>query len=139
MNIAFLHLHWGGGSYKGKRYKSYSLARSVRKNGKNNHKAEIKLGKLTDEEVKWWKKLLHILKNPSSVITTLEDIVTKTHYAYCDIAVVNKFWEYWKLDNAFESNRKSDISLSFIAKILTINRCIMPESKSGVTKWASSR
>ncbi len=135
MNIAFLHLHWGGGTYKGKRYKSYTLARSVRENGKNNHKAEIKLGKLTDDEVRWWKKLLLILKNPSSVITTLEDIITKKHYAYCDIAVVDRIWKYWKLDGAFKIKRNSEISLSAIAKILTINRCIMPESKSSVSKW----
>ena len=136
MNIAFLHLHWGGGSYKGKKYKSYSLARSVRKNGKNNHKAEIKLGKLTDDEVRWWKKLLHILKNPSSVITTLEDIVTRRHYSYCDLAVVNKFWNYWKLDKAFhQDTAKGDIPLAAIAKILTANRCVMPESKSAVAKW----
>ena len=51
---------------------------------------------VTDDEVRWWKKLLYILKNPSSVITSVEDIVSKTHYAYCDLAVVNKFWEYWK-------------------------------------------
>lgn len=137
MNIAFLHLHWGGGSYKGKRHKSYSLARSVRKNGKNNHKPEIKLGKLTDDEVMWWKKLLHVLKNPSSVITTLEDIVTKTHYSFCDIAVVNKFWNYWKLDKAFKDadRRERDISLAAVAKILTVNRCVAPESKSAVAKW----
>jgi transposase len=138
MNIAFLHLHWGGGTYKSKRYKSYTLARSVRENGKNNHKSEVKLGKLTKDEVRWWKKLLLILKNPSSVITTLEDIVTKKHYAYCDIAVVNKFWKYWKLDNAFKITRKGEIPLSSIAKILTINRCVMPKSKSSVTKWFST-
>jgi len=137
MNIAFLHLHWGGGSYKGKRYKSYSLARSVRKNGKNNHKPEIKLGKLTDDEVMWWKKLLRVLKNPSSVITTLEDIVTKTHYSFCDLAVVDKFWDYWKLDKAFKdaNGRECDIPLAAVAKILTVNRCVAPESKSAVAKW----
>ncbi|MEA2012247.1 MAG: hypothetical protein U9O87_04065 [Verrucomicrobiota bacterium] len=98
MNLAFFHLHGGGGSYKGKMYKSSSLARSVRKNGEKKHKAEIKLGKLTYEEVKWWKKLLHILKNPSSVITPLEDIVTKIYYAYC---------LYFKHSFTIVSNRKS--------------------------------
>ncbi|MCK4982370.1 MAG: IS1634 family transposase [Victivallaceae bacterium] len=138
MNIAFLHLHWGGGTYKGKKYKSYSLARSVRKNGKNRHKVELKLGKLTADEVNWWKKLLHIIKNPSSVITTLENIVTRKHYEYCALAVVNKFWDYWKLDRAFhDTNGKSDIPLTTIARILTVNRCVTPESKSAVPEWLS--
>ncbi len=48
---------------------------------------------------------------------------------------MNKFWKYWKLDNAFKITRKGEVSLSSIAKILTINRCVMPKSKSSVTKW----
>ena len=135
MNIAELHLHWGGGTYKGKKYRSYSLAKSMRKNGRNSHKPIVKLGKLNEEEICWWRKLLQIIKNPSCVITTLENIVSKEHYSYCDVALVNKFWNYWKLDRAFQTNRDIDIPLSSIAKILTINRCLNPESKSAVPKW----
>lgn len=136
MNLAFLHLHWGGGTYKGKKYKSYSLARSVRKNGKNSHKVEVKLGKLNSDEVRWWRNLLHAIKNPSSVITTFENIVTRIHYEYCALATVNKFWDYWKLDNAFlEANENNEIPLKTIVRILTINRCVEPESKSAVPEW----
>ena len=35
MKLSNLHLHWGGSSYKGKKYKTYFLARSYRENGKN--------------------------------------------------------------------------------------------------------
>jgi len=135
MDIAQLHLHWGGSTYKGTKYKTYSLAKSYRENGKNGKKPVIKLGKLTDQEVINWKKLLQALKNPSSIIATMEDIVTKAHYQYYDVALVNKFWNYWALDKAFESNRNSAVPLASIAKILTINRCINPESKSAVVKW----
>lgn len=135
MNIAELHLYWGGGTYKNKKYRSYSLAKSVRKNGRNSHKPIVKLGKLNEKEICWWKNLLQIIKNPSSVITTLEDIVTKEHYPYCDVALVNKFWNYWKLDKAFQPDRDIDVPLSSIAKILTTNRCLNPESKSAVPKW----
>lgn len=135
MDISQLHLHWGGSSYKDKKYRTYSLAKSHRVNGKNRKEPVVKLGKLSDREVRNWKKLLQILKNPSSVITTLENIVTRKHYQYYDVALVNKFWHYWNLDKAFISGRNSEIALSSIAKILTINRCVNPESKSAVAKW----
>ncbi len=35
MDLSKLHLHWRPSSYKGKTYKSYSLARAYRKDGKN--------------------------------------------------------------------------------------------------------
>ena len=135
MKFSNLHLHWGGSSYKGKKYKTYFLARSYRENGKNRKENVIKLGKLTEQEVENWKKLLKAIKNPSSIITTVENIVTAAHYQYYDVALVNKFWDYWKLDKAFESKHAPKIPLSSIAKILTINRCINPESKSAVAKW----
>ncbi len=135
MDLSKLHLHWGGGTYKGVKYKSYSLAKSVRKNGKNSHKPIIKLGKLNDAEVSWWRKVLQAIKIPSSVITTMEKIVTRNHYQYYDVALINRFWNYWNLNKAFTSERNPEIALSSIAKILTINRCINPKSKSAVAKW----
>ena len=135
MDLSQLHLHWGGGTYKGTKYKSYSLAKSVRKDGKNSHKPVIKLGKLSVDEVSWWKKLLQAIKSPTSVVTTMEDIVTKAHFQYYDVALVNKFWNYWKLDEAFVSERTTEVPLATIANILTTNRCINPESKSAVPKW----
>ena len=135
MDLSNLHLHWGGGTYKGKKYKTYSLARSVREDGINSHKPVVKLGKLTDDEVRWWKKLLHAIKIPTSVVTTLEDIVTAGHFQYYNVALVNKFWNYWQLEKAIVSDRNTEVSLSSIARILTINRCVNPESKSAVGKW----
>lgn len=135
MRLAELHLHWGGGSYKGKKYKTYSLARSIRVNSKNSHKPIVKLGKLTEKEIAWWKKLLCALKKPDSVVTTLKDIVTRKHHAYCDVALVNKFWDYWKLDEAFQKEGEVEVPSATIARILTLNRCVDPESKSGVSKW----
>jgi len=135
MDLSNLHLHWGGGTYKGKKYKTYSLARSVREDGINSHKPVVKLGKLTDDEVCWWKKLLHAIKIPTSVVTTLEDIVTTGHFQYYNVALVNKFWNYWQLEKAIVSDRNTEVPLSLITRILTINRCVNPESKSAVGKW----
>ena len=135
MKLAELHLHWGGGSYKGKKYKTYSLARSIRVNSKNSHKPIVKLGKLTEEEIVWWKKLLCALKKPGSVVTTLENIVTRKHYAYCDAALANKIWDHWQLDETFQKEGEVEIPSAATARILTLNRYAAPEPKSGVAKW----
>lgn len=136
MDISKLHLHWGGHTDKGKTYKSYSLAKSVRKDGKNSHKPVVKLGKLDQEGVAWWKKLLRVLKKPESFVTTLKDLGTLAHYRYYDVALANEVWDYWNLDKAFMgSDRRLTVPLASIARILTINRCVDPKSKIGVARW----
>ena len=55
-NLADLHLHWRSFSKKGKKYVSYSLARSVWKNGTCRKEIVLKLGKLDDSEVNFWKQ-----------------------------------------------------------------------------------
>lgn len=137
LDISKLHLHWAGGTYKGKKYKTYSLARSVRENGRNRHVPVVKLGKLEPEEVEWWRNLLKCLKSSTPVIACASDIVTTAHWAFGDIAIADAMWDFWKLDKVFHScpSRRADVALEDIARILTVNRCIDPESKLGVTRW----
>jgi hypothetical protein len=49
MDLAKLHLHWRVSRHKEKAYRSYSLARAYRENGKNRKEIVVKLGKLSDE------------------------------------------------------------------------------------------
>jgi len=44
MNLKDLHLHWGECKYKDTSYRSYSLARPYRENGKNRKEIVLKLG-----------------------------------------------------------------------------------------------
>ena len=64
MDLAKLHLHWRVSQYKGKSYRSYSLARAYREQGKNRKEIVIKLGKLSDTEVQRWRSLLQAIKKP---------------------------------------------------------------------------
>ncbi len=137
MDLAKLHLHWRASQYKGKSYRSYSLAYSYRENGKNRKKIVIKLGKLTDSEAKKWRCLLMAIKKPDTFLTTAEDIVVTRHYAYLDVAVVNAVWDEWGLDSVFSDSGKSkrDLKISTIARILTVNRSIDPAAKSQTPEW----
>jgi len=135
MDLSKLHLHWRSSKYKGTTYKSYSLARAYRKDGKNRKEIVVPLGKLSDEDVKKWKTFINSLKNPEMILTTFEDIKVLKHYKYLDLAVVNHVWDDWKLDKPFFVESGSDVDLCKMARILTINRCKESSSKSQVVDW----
>ncbi len=135
MDIAELHLHWGANTYKGKSYRSYSLARAFRKDGKNLKEIVFKLGKLTDEQAIKWRNLLKAIKNPNVFLATLDDLVVTEHFAYLDVAVANNIWDDWKLNDVFSDDDKKKLGCATIARILTLNRCIDPATKSQTPEW----
>jgi transposase len=137
MDLAKLHLHWRVSRHKEKAYRSYSLARAYRENGKNRKEIVVKLGKLSDEAAQRWGNLLKVLKKPNTFLTTCDDIVVTNHFAYLDIATVNRVWDYWKLDEVFQDKGKRDVEIANIARILTANRCIDPVCKSQTPEWFS--
>lgn len=62
MNLSKLHLYWGESTNKGKKYRSYSLAQSIWKDGSCRKKIVVKLGKLSDEEVIQWREALKLAR-----------------------------------------------------------------------------
>jgi transposase len=135
MDIAKLHLHWGERRYKGKTYRSYSLARAYRDNGKSRKEIVLKLGKLTDTEVQRWRDVLQAAKDPQAFLTTLEQLVVTHRYAYLDVAAVNAIWDALNLNSVFRHTGKRTLPLASIARILTLNRCIDPAAKSKTPNW----
>ena len=135
IDLSQLHLDWGSSRYKGKVYRSYSLARPLWVDGKNKKETVIKLGKLSDAEVGKWRNLLTALKKPDCFLTSFEDICTEKHYAYLDTAIANAIWDEWGLDAVFQNDGKRLVSIATVARILTINRCIDPSAKSKTPEW----
>ena len=135
MNLSELHLNWGACRHKGKEYRSYSLARSYRENGKNKKMNVLKLGKLSDDEVNQWKRLLQASKQPDTIFTTPEDLCVSDHFAYLDIAVVLEIWMELGLHKIFKRDGKHDVPLWKIAALLVLNRCVDPVSKSKAPQW----
>src|SRR5262245_47289513 len=124
MDLSKLHLHWGSCLHKGKRYRSYSLARAYREDGKNKKEIVLTLGKLTEEEVQHWRDFIRSAKDPKVFFTTTQDIIVTKHFAYLDVAAVSAIWDEWLLDAVFNRDDTKDISTAVIARILTINRSI---------------
>jgi transposase len=137
MDLTKLHLHWRVSRHKENAYRSYSLARAYRENGKNRKEIVIKLGKLSDEAAQRWRSLLKALKKPDSFLTTCDDIVVTNHVAYLDIATVSRVWDYWRLDEVFQDKGKRDVEIANIARILAVNRCVDPVCKSQIPEWFS--
>lgn len=137
MDLASFHLHWRVSKHKGKEYKSYSLARSYRENGKNYKEIAMKLGKLSDDTVERWRTILRVAKDPSSV-ADLSNFAITSNSAYLDVAVILEAWNFWELDAVIDSGgdqKERGIKLSSLAAILAINRCVDPASKSRVSSW----
>lgn len=138
MDLAKLHLHWGSCKRGRRVHKSYSLARAYREGGKNRKEIVVKLGKLSDSEVDQWKLALQAVKNPPTTSTSLDNIIVQSNRSYLDVAVILEIWNSWGLSQVFDSacpDKKRDIPLSCIAALLTINRCIDPETKSQIPTW----
>lgn len=135
VDISKAHLHWRKSSYNGKEYKSYSLARSFRENGKSHKEILVKLGKLSDKEVDDWKRALSVVKGQNQAPCSLEDVVTEANYDYLDVAVILEIWKSWDLNKVFAHDPTRDVPLWMVAAILTINRCIDPAAKSRISSW----
>ena len=74
MELSKLHIHWRASKYKGKTYKSYSLARAYRKDGKNRKEIVLPLGKLSEEDLKRWRIFIGALKKPDMMLINFPDI-----------------------------------------------------------------
>jgi len=132
-----MHLSYSFSKYKGKKYKSYTIAESYREGKKVKKRTIWPVGKLTDAQAQQMKLILKVAQGKGKTITQLEEIVVKESKAYLDIALVNALWNYWQLDQAFDFDiSASTLSTPLIAKILTINRCTDPCSHYSIPRWA---
>jgi transposase len=132
-----MHLGYSTSTYKGRTYKSYTIAESQR-DGKSVRKRVIwRLGKLTDQQAEQIKLILEVMQSEDQVVTRFKDIVVQETRAYLDIAVVNDLWDQWQLDGAFNYDvTDSALPTHTMARILTINRCTDPCSHYSVPMWA---
>ena len=132
-----MHLSYSFSTYKGKKYKSYTIAESYREGKKVKKRTIWPVGKLTDAQAQQMRLILKVAQGKGKTVTQLEDIIVKESKAYLDIAVVNALWNYWQLDQAFDFDISASVlSTPLIAKILTINRCTAPCSHYSIPRWA---
>jgi transposase len=135
MDLTKAHLHCRISRHKSKTYKSYSIARAVRKDGKNRREILIKLGKLSDDQAHQWKTTLDMLKGRGSRDVCLDDIAVIANYAYLDVAVLLDIWHFWGLTKVFTNDGHREVPLWVVVATLVMNRCVDPSSKSQAAIW----
>jgi transposase len=117
----------------------YSLAVCYKENGKNMKKVLQYLGRLSDIEANNYKSLLHALNcnQSASQLVDINSIILKEEKKYFNCLIVNELWKQLNLSDIFNTNIRSNQSLSTeqIARILTINRLLDPASKIGTINW----
>ena len=132
-----MHLSYSTSKYKGRVYKSYSIAESYRDAKTIRKRTVWPIGKLTDRQAEQIRLILKVVHSDDEVVTRLKDVVVKETKAYLDIAVVNDLWDQWQLDQAFVYDvTDGELPTHTVAKILTINRCVDPCSHYSVPMWA---
>jgi transposase len=132
-----MHLSYSTSKYKGRVYKSYSIAESYRDKKTPRKRTIWPIGKLSDRQADQIRLILKVVQSQDEVVTRLKDVVVKDSKAYLDIALVNDLWDHWQLDQAFDTEvTKGDLPTHTMARILTINRCTDPCSHYSVPMWA---
>ena len=136
--VATMHLSYSTSSYKGQKYKSYSIAESYREGNTVRKRMIWPIGKLTDPQAEQIKLILTVVQGRDEVVTRLQDKVVQDTKAYLDIAMVNAIWDQWQLDKAFDYEvTTGPLPTQTVAKILTINRCTDPCAHYSVPVWAN--
>jgi len=130
-----MHLERTRSSHKGKTYSSYRIARSVRKAGNVIKEVLFPLGPLSDQQAAQIKVILQTLRKPGDALVALDDVVPTSAVDYLDVAVANRLWDDWNLDDAFLNCTDSRLDTKSVARILTLNRCINPCSHYSIPRW----
>ena len=70
-----MHLSYSTSKYKGRTYKSYSIAESYR-DGRTSRKRTIwSIGKLTDQQAEQMRLILRVAQSEDEIVTRLKDML----------------------------------------------------------------
>jgi len=115
-------------TYKGKKYVTYALTESYRENGKVKHRNIKNLGPLTEEQAQRIRLVLKAQNIEDAFVGHLSDVVSKDHFRFLDIAVLDDLWRQFNLNRFFDE-------LPY-AEAMVVNRCLEPKSKIRIQHWA---
>ena len=73
--MAAMHLSYSTSSYKGQKYKSYSIAESYREGNTVRKRIIWPIGKLTDPQAEQIKLIVALVHGEQEVVTRLQDLV----------------------------------------------------------------
>lgn len=113
---------------KGKEYRYWRIIKTYwdKRQRKVRHKTIAQLGKLKPEEFSFLK--IALAGKPGERFSW--DSLSVNHSLdYLEVAILDRLWQYWGLDKIFEKD------IAKVVEILTINRCLEPNSDYQVSQW----
>lgn len=117
----------------------YSLAASIKEDGKFKKKIIHRIGRLTEFEADSYRTLLKGLNEPSKAVglCPISEIGFKDEKRYFDVLILNALWEKLDLESLFSSNSgiREKLTTDQVARILTFNRLLAPTSKIRTIPW----
>jgi len=123
----------------GKEYRYWRLVKSYRdKEGEIKQKTIVSLGKLSPDEVLQIKTVLSLKSSQETFVTSWENIQVKQSLEFLQVGMLANLWEWWGFNEVIDgctSKEHSLVKTSFVAQILTINRCLEPNSDRKVQHW----
>lgn len=106
-------------------YRYWRLVKTYwdKKQKKVRHKTIAQLGRLKPEEVGFFKNALY---GKAGKRFSWEDVIAKKSFEYLGVAILDRIYRYWELDKIIEEDA---------CEVLTVNRCLNPESDYRVSFW----
>lgn len=113
---------------KGREYRYWRIVKTYwdKKQRKVRQKTIAQLGKLKPEEISFLKVALS--GKPGERFSWDSLLVNKC-MDYLGPAILDRIWRYWELDKLIGGR------LSNVAEVLSINRCLAPNSDYQLTRW----
>lgn len=117
----------------------YSLAKSIKVDGKFRKKIIYRIGRLDEPQAEAFRAFLKLTQNPNELenFCNIKNIQITAEIRYLDVLVMNFLWDQFDLSRAFKKSLgpNEKISTDEVAKILTINRVLNPASKIRTIAW----
>jgi len=112
-------------------YIYYMLALYYRVNNKPVRETIKNLGCLSEQEIAYYSNTVACLNNDNGYFPcNLNNITIKKSNDYLSCAIALHFWDYWRLNEVFDSEINKDVPTAKIAQILSALRFVQLCSKS---------
>jgi transposase len=106
-------------------YRYWRLVKTYwdKKQKKVRHKTIAQLGRLKPDEIAFFKDSL---AGKAGKRFSWEELTCRKSFEYLSVAILDRIWKYWGLDNLIEDKT---------IEVLSLNRCLSPESDYQVSRW----
>lgn len=123
---------------KGKEYNYLKLIENYREGNKVKQRVIANLGNLEDLTPEKVQVLISGLSRICGVSQGATQLEAKKVLRYGEVLAIHRIWELLRIQDAIEkavSKDKSNLNISLLAELLSINQVIKPQNKHAINDW----